>query len=99
MAVLKTLARLRADDDALLGEGRAYIHLRLPPNQPQAVQGTLSLDWWDDFAGTPARLEVVDGPTLPIQVDADRLSECMLGRILRYRTQLSGGETWPTSGT
>ncbi len=89
MAVHKALARLRAADGSLIGEGRAYVHLRQPGGLAQPAQGTVSLDWWDDAAPAPARLDLVDGPTLEIRVESDRLSGCVVGRILRYQA------TWP----
>ncbi len=90
MAVHKALARLRATDGALVGEGRAYIHLRQAETERQAAQGTVSLDWWDDGAPAPASLELDGGRTLPIEVSSDRLSGCMVGRILRYRLEWPG---------
>lgn len=91
MAVRKSAARLEASDGALIGEGRAYLHLRLPAEQPQAVQGTVSLDWWDEAAPAPARLVLADGPALPLRVESDRLSGCMVGRIVRYQADWPGG--------
>lgn len=89
MAVKKSAARLLGPQEALIGEGRAYVHLREPLDRPQRAQGTLSLEWWDDGAGRPASLDLADGPTLAIEVESDRLSGCLTGRILRYRA------TWP----
>ena len=91
VAVHKAQARLRAADGALIGEGRAYLHLRQPVAQPQAAQGTLSLDWWDDARDTAeASLELLDGPTLRLRLDGDRLSGCVVGRILRYHADWPG---------
>ena len=91
MTVRKGLARLVAADGALIGEGRAYLHLRQAEAQPQPAQGTLSLDWWDDALSTSgARLELIDGPTLPVWLESDRLSGCVVGRILRYSTEWPG---------
>ena len=91
MAVHKALARLRSASGAVIGEGRAYIHLRRPDAQAQAAQGTLSLDWWDEASSTQgARLELADGPTLPISVDSDHLRGCVTGRVLRYQTDWPG---------
>ena len=91
MAVHKSAARLLAADGSLIGEGRAFVHLRLPAAEPQHAQGTLSLDWWDqEVRAAGARLELADGPNLALQVDADRLSECMVGRILRYSADWPG---------
>jgi hypothetical protein len=82
---------LLAADGALIGEGRAYVHLRLPADQAQRAQGTLSLDWWDATVGTlGARLDLSDGPHLTLDVQADKLSECVVGRILRYSTDWPG---------
>ena len=91
MSVRKGLARLVASDGGLIGEGRAYVHLREPDVQPQVAQGTLSLDWWDDALSTSeARLELVDGPTLALRLESDRLSGCLVGRILRYQVDWPG---------
>ena len=91
MSVRKGQARLVTADGQAIGEGRAYLHLRLPELQPQPVQGTLSLDWWDDALSTrDARLELVDGPTLALKLASDRLSGCMDGRIMRYTTDWPG---------
>jgi hypothetical protein len=90
MTVHKTLARLLDADGALMGEGRAYVHLRQPDAEPQTVQGTLSLDWWNDTSSAErARLELVNGPTLTLTLESDKLSGCINGRILRYKA------TWP----
>lgn len=91
MAVLKRGAALHAPDGTTIGEGRAYVYLRQPEEQAQDAQGTLSLDWWDD-AARPAAIAIADGPTLEIEVASDRLSGCMVGRILRYRVR------WPGAG-
>jgi hypothetical protein len=94
MSVRKGLARLVAADGAVIGEGRAYVHLRQPESITQAAQGTLSLDWWDDaFSTSDARLELVDGPTLPVRLESDKLSGCISGRILRYQLDWPGLET------
>jgi hypothetical protein len=90
MTVRKTPARLLDADGTLIGEGRAYVHLRLPDAEPQTAQGTLSLDWWNEVSsGEHARLELVDGPILSLTLESDKLSGCINGRILRYTT------TWP----
>jgi hypothetical protein len=90
MTVHKTTARLLAADGALIGEGRAYLHLRQPAAEAQPAQGTLSLDWWDDALSTEnASLALADGPTLSLSLQTDHLSGCLDGRILRYAT------TWP----
>lgn len=91
MAVYKAAARLLAADGGLIGEGRAYVHLRLPADQAQRAQGTLSLDWWDATVGTQGvRLDLSDGPRLTLDVQTDKLSECVVGRILRYSTDWPG---------
>ena len=91
MAVHKSPARLLGADGSVIGEGRAYIHLRRPPREPQSASGTLSLDWWDDaVASSGARLQLLEGPELTLAVEADRLSECVVGRILRYTTDWPG---------
>jgi hypothetical protein len=91
VAVHKSAARLLAADGSLIGEGRAFLHLRLPAAQPQRAQGTLSLDWWDEAVqAAGARLELVDGPSVALDVEADRLSECVVGRILRYSADWPG---------
>ncbi len=90
MAVHKAPARLHAVDGSLIGEGRAYIHLRRPPAEAQTAQGTVSLDWWEDAAPAPSRLELADGLTLTIHVDSDRLSSCLVGRIVRYQAEWPG---------
>jgi hypothetical protein len=89
MAVLKAQARLVAPDGTPIGEGRAFLHLRLPEAQAQPATGTVSLDWWHDVAADNAHLELVNGPSLPLTLEFDRLSACIQGRILRYTT------TWP----
>ena len=67
MAVHKSLARLVDADGEVIGEGRAYLHLRLPKEEPQRASGTLSLDWWDESRTTSgARLDLVDGPRLSL---------------------------------
>ena len=92
MAVHKALARLVDSARRTVGEGRAYLHLRQAADQRQEVQGTLSLDWWDDDAVAPLSIEM-DEPAgtvaLPLLVERDTLSGCVVGRILRYQT------TWP----
>jgi hypothetical protein len=91
VSVRKGLARLVAADGQAIGEGRAYLHLRQPELEPQAAQGTLSLDWWDDALSTrDARLELIGGPTLQLKLASDRLSGCMTGRIMRYTTDWPG---------
>ena len=90
MSVFKAPARLLSADDTLIGEGRAYIHLRAPATHPQDVQGTVSLDWWDDAAAAPALLALASGPVLSLAVESDHLSGCVVGRILRYRTHWPG---------
>ena len=90
MGVLKSPARLVASNGAVIGEGRAYLHLRLPESQPQEATGTLSLDCWDDALSTAgATLNLEEGPTLSLSLESDKLSGCIQGRILRYTT------TWP----
>jgi len=91
MTVRKGVARLLAADGTLIGEGRAYLHLRLADAEPQAAQGTLSLDWWNDEPSpVGASLDLLDGPTLVLRLDSDRLSSCMVGRILRYHVDWPG---------
>jgi hypothetical protein len=91
MSVHKDLGRLVSADGALIGEGRAYLHLRLSETERQQVQGTLSLDWWDaDWAGQSARLELVDGPTLTLHLQSDKISACINGRVLRYEAMWPG---------
>jgi hypothetical protein len=91
MTVHKCGARLLDADGTLLGEGRAYLHLRLPDAQPQTAQGTLSLDWWNEASSAEhPRLQLVDGPTLSLTLESDKLSGCINGRILRYRTSWPG---------
>ena len=91
MTVKKSLARLLTAEGAPIGEGRAYLHLRLPDTQPQTATGTLSLDWWDDTLSTQdARLELADGPTLGLSLESDKLSACIDGRVLRYTTEWPG---------
>jgi hypothetical protein len=94
MAVRKSQARLLAADGSPIGEGRAYVHLRLPEAEPQSATGTLSLDWWNDVPVTAdTRLELADGPTVPLSLESDRLSACIAGRVLRYRTEWPGDAT------
>jgi hypothetical protein len=91
VTVRKGLARLLAADGTVLGEGRAYVHLRLADAEAQAAQGTLSLDWWNDEPSADgAFLELIDGPTLLLSLESDRLSSCMVGRILRYHVDWPG---------
>ena len=91
MTVRKSLARLLAADGTPIGEGRAYLHLRLPDAEPQSAQGTLSLDWWNDAPSPQApTLELADGPKLLLRLESDRLSSCMVGRILRYHVDWPG---------
>ena len=92
MAVKKSLARLLTADGSAIGEGRAYLHLRLPEAQPQPATGTLSLDWWTD-GPYPSHLELTDGPTLPLKLESDKLSACIQNRVLRYTV------TWPGAPT
>ena len=91
MAVKKSLARLLTADGSSVGEGRAYLHLRLPEAQPQTATGTLSLDWWTD--AQPAHLELSDGPTLSLTLQSDKLSACLDGRVLRYTVEWPGAPT------
>jgi hypothetical protein len=88
MSVHKSGARLFASDGSVIGEGRAYVHLPRPASEAQVAQGTLSLDWWND--GTPAFLELANGPRLPLTVQTDKLSGCIQGRVLRYTTEWPG---------
>jgi hypothetical protein len=91
MSVRKGLGRLVSADGALIGEGRAYLHLRLPETERQQAQGTLSLDWWDDdWRGQEGRLELMDGPSLALALQSDRISGCINGRVLRYQTEWPG---------
>jgi hypothetical protein len=90
MAVKKSLARLLTADGSAIGEGRAYVHLRLPEAQPQPATGTLSLDWWTD-EGQPTQLQLEDGITLSLTLESDKLSACINNRVLRYTTQWPGG--------
>jgi hypothetical protein len=92
MSVRKAQARLLTADGQLIGEGRAYLHLRQPDVEPQHAQGTLSLDWWNELTDTsgPPRLALQNGPVLTLQLESDRLSSCIAGRILRYQTAWPG---------
>ncbi len=92
MAVVKSPARLLAADGSLIGEGRAYVHLPRDAAVAQPVTGTLSLDWWDDAARAPAVVALSDGPSLSIQVESDKLSGCVVGRILRYSCVWPGAD-------
>jgi hypothetical protein len=94
VTVNKSLARLLGADGTPIGEGRSFIHLRLATDLPQAAQGTLSLDWWDEAGSTDqAQLELVDGPRLQPRLESDRLSSCMVGRILRFKVDWPGVAT------
>jgi hypothetical protein len=98
MSVRKAQAQLLTADGQLIGEGRAYLHLRQPDTEQQPAQGTLSLDWWKDMndeTGDP-RLELLGGPTLTLRLESDRLSHCIAGRILRYQTIWPGLESRAT---
>ena len=92
MSVHKSAARLLSAEGKLIGEGRAYVHLPRPASEPQRAQGTLALDWWDDRAPSAhaLQLELQDGPTLALEVESDRLSGCINGRVLRYRAAWPG---------
>jgi hypothetical protein len=91
LTVRKGLARLVASDGTPIGEGRAYLHLRLPDAEPQTAQGTLSLDWWsDEPSPTGASLQLVDGPSMILRLESDRLGGCIAGRILRYQVNWPG---------
>jgi hypothetical protein len=91
MTVLKSTARLLGAHDTVVGEGRAYVHLREERTAAQACQGTLALEWWDEAAAAPAALLLDDGTRVPITVQSDRLSGCLAGRILRYQARWPGG--------
>jgi hypothetical protein len=91
VAVFKAAGRLIDAHGTLIGEGRAYVHLRQPSEHAQRAQGTLSLDWWNDTDATEGvRLDLSDGPSLSLQVESDKLSECVAGRILRYSANWPG---------
>jgi hypothetical protein len=91
VVVHKSTARLLDAAGAVIGEGRAYVHLRLPSSQAQTVQGTLSLDWWaDDASLDAAHLALTDGPDLAMRVESNHLRECVVGRILRYSADWPG---------
>jgi hypothetical protein len=90
VAVVKSAGRLEAADGTLIGEGRAYVHVRQGADVAQPAEGTFSLDWWENDAPAPARLVLESGPTLEITVASDKLAACMVGRILRYQTAWPG---------
>jgi len=93
VAVFKGTGRLLDASGVPIGEGRAYIHLRQPAEQAQRAQGTLSLDWWntdDGVATNGVRLDLDGGPGLNLEVESDKLSECVAGRVLRYSTNWPG---------
>ena len=90
MPVVKQAAQLKSESGALMGEGRAYVHVRGSLADAQPAVGTLSLDWWDDEQGTPSVMALEDGLSLPIEISSDRLSACIVGRILRYKTNWPG---------
>jgi hypothetical protein len=91
MAVWKGTAQLVGADGAVIGAGRAYLHLRQPEPVPQRVQGTLSLDWWEPApVAAGAALALEDGPRLPLTLESDQLSGCIQGRVLRYTTDWPG---------
>jgi hypothetical protein len=101
VAVFKATGRLLDASGTPIGEGRAYIHLRQPADQAQRAQGTLSLDWWntdDGVATEGVRLDLNDGPGLTLDVESDKLSECVAGRILRYSTNWPGSAERSGSG-
>ena len=91
MTVVKSTARLLLADDRVVGEGRAYVHLRESRTSAQACQGTLALEWWDDTATAPVAVLLDNGTRVPISVHSDRLSGCLAGRILRYQARWPGG--------
>ena len=93
MAVFKGTGRLLDGHGAAIGAGRAYIHLRQPAELAQRAQGTLSLDWWNTDVGVVTegvRLDLDNGPGLSLEVESDKLSECIAGRVLRYSTNWPG---------
>jgi hypothetical protein len=91
VAVHKSLAKLVSADGAVIGEGRAYLHLARPASEPQRAHGTLSLDWWDEERPVQdARLELANGPSLALELESDKLSGCIQGRVLRYTAAWPG---------
>ena len=84
MAVFKSSVVVRDGRGETIGGGMTYVHLRQPEAQPQAVSGTVSLQWWEPVGDPPAEVALADGRCLPIVVSQDVLSECSQNRIFRY---------------
>ncbi len=89
MAVFKSSVVVRDGRGETIGEGMTYVHLRRPQAEPQDVNGTVSLRWWEPVGDPPAEVTLEDGRHLAIDVSRDVLSDCSQSRIFRYRA------TWP----
>jgi hypothetical protein len=89
VAIFKSQAAVLDQGGAVLGQGQAYLHLRLGLQRAQAASGTISLQSWEPVERAAATLRLADGRLLPLEVSREALSDCSRNRILRFTT------TWP----
>ncbi|MFN8522176.1 MAG: hypothetical protein U0821_03630 [Chloroflexota bacterium] len=84
MSVFKSVGALVTDGGHVLGQGRVYVHVRLPNDLPHTVTGTMSLTAWDPGDSLPVAVVMEDGGRLDITVTQEGLSDCSRNRVLRF---------------
>jgi hypothetical protein len=84
---VKGNAEIRSANGAIIGRGMAYVHLPRGQGRAQTAGGTVSCTDWNPSVGEPAIIAIENGPTLPITVSKDAVSQCSRNRILRYTAQ------------
>jgi len=93
MAVFKSAVHVHDAQDRPIGDGMAYLHLRLGQDADQRATGTVSLKQWTPAGEPPVMLALADGRRLPIEVSREVLSECSSNHILRFQA------SWPPAAS